>query len=53
MEEGKEEGKEQNIALGIDARSGDALDELESILDRMKAAGYDYDAIQKRVNQIL
>lgn len=45
MEEGKEEGKEQNIALGIDARSGDALDELESILDRMKAAGYDYEIL--------
>ena len=31
----------QNVALGIDARSGRSLDELEVVLDRMKKAGYD------------
>lgn len=30
----------QNIALGIDARSGRSLDELEIVLDRMKEMGY-------------
>ena len=30
----------QNVALGIDARSGRSLDELEAVLDRMKKAGY-------------
>ena len=32
----------QNVALGIDARSGRSLDELEVVLDRMKKAGYDF-----------
>lgn len=35
----------QNVALGIDARSGRALDELEVVLDRMKAAGYDFEIL--------
>ena len=30
----------QNVAIGIDARSGRSLDELEIVLDRMKKAGY-------------
>ena len=29
----------QKVALGIDARSGQALDELHAILDRIKANG--------------
>ena len=29
----------RNVALGIDARSGSALDELEVVLDRMKNTG--------------
>ena len=33
----------QNVALGIDARSGRSLDELEIVLDRMKKAGYDFE----------
>ena len=32
----------QNVALGIDARSGRSLDELEIVLDRMKKAGYGF-----------
>lgn len=35
----------QNVALGIDARSGRALDELEMVLDRMKEAGYDFEIL--------
>ena len=35
----------QNVALGIDARSGRSLDELEVVLDRMKKAGYDFDIL--------
>ena len=35
----------QNVALGIDARSGRSLDELEIVLDRMKKAGYDLSLI--------
>ena len=34
----------QNVALGIDARSGRSLDELEIVLDRMKKAGYDFES---------
>lgn len=45
MEEAQEENEHQNIALGIDARSGRALDELESVLDNMKAAGYSYEIL--------
>ena len=33
----------QNVALGIDARSGRSLDELEAVLDRMKKAGYEFE----------
>ena len=35
----------QNAALGIDARSGDALDELEIVLDRMKDSGYEFEIL--------
>jgi UPF0042 nucleotide-binding protein len=35
----------QNVALGIDARSGRSLDELEVVLDRMKAEGYDFEIL--------
>ena len=35
----------RNVALGIDARSGSALDELEVVLDRMKDTGYDYEIL--------
>ena len=35
----------RNVALGIDARSGSALDELEVVLDRMKQTGYDYEIL--------
>ena len=35
----------RNVALGIDARSGSALDELEVVLDRMKNTGYEYEIL--------
>ena len=35
----------QNVALGIDARSGRSLDELEAVLDGMKKAGYDFEIL--------
>ncbi|MDO4276550.1 MAG: RNase adapter RapZ [Eubacteriales bacterium] len=35
----------QNVALGIDARSGRSLDELEIVLDRMKKAGYEFEIL--------
>ncbi|MDY5021772.1 MAG: RNase adapter RapZ [Blautia sp.] len=35
----------QNVALGIDARSGRSLDELETVLDGMKKAGYDFEIL--------
>lgn len=35
----------QNVALGIDARSGRSLDELEVVLDKMKAAGYQFEIL--------
>ena len=35
----------QNVALGIDARSGRSLDELEIVLDRMKKAGNDFEIL--------
>ena len=35
----------QNVALGIDARSGRSLEELEIGLDRMKKAGYDFEIL--------
>ena len=35
----------QNVALGIDARSGRSLDELEVVLDRMEKAGYQFEIL--------
>ena len=35
----------QNVALGIDARSGRSLDELEMVLDRMEKAGYQFEIL--------
>ncbi len=39
----QEEG--QNVALGMDARSGQSLEELEQVLDRMKEAGYSFEIL--------
>ncbi|HJB28498.1 MAG TPA: RNase adapter RapZ [Candidatus Blautia faecavium] len=39
---GVDKGEAQNVALGIDARSGSSLDELELLLDKMKSQGYDF-----------
>ena len=44
MLEVHEEGV-QNAALGIDARSGRALEELAKVLDHMKEAGYDFEIL--------
>lgn len=35
----------RNVGLGVDVRSGQALDELESVLDRLKRQGYDYEIL--------
>lgn len=35
----------KNVALGIDARSGRTLDELEVVLDRMKESGYEFEIL--------
>lgn len=35
----------KNAAVGIDARSGSALDELEIVLDRMKSSGYGFEIL--------
>lgn len=35
----------RNVALGVDVRSGQALDELEQVLDNMREAGYDYEIL--------
>lgn len=35
----------QNAGLGVDVRSGQALDELEGVLQRMKQQGYDYEIL--------
>lgn len=35
----------QNVALGIDARSGRSLGELEAVLERMKELGYKYEIL--------
>lgn len=35
----------QNAAIGIDARSGRSLEELEAVLDRMKEAGYEFEIL--------
>lgn len=45
MEEDQNGNGDQNIALGIDARSGRALEGLEEVLDRMKASGYNYEIL--------
>lgn len=35
----------ENAAMGIDARSGNSLGELEDVLNRMKEAGYDFEIL--------
>lgn len=35
----------RNVALGVDVRSGQALDELEQVLDNMRKAGYQYEIL--------
>lgn len=35
----------RNVALGVDVRSGQALDELEQVLDNMREAGYEYEIL--------
>lgn len=35
----------KNVGLGVDVRSGQALDELESVLDHLKKQGYDYEIL--------
>lgn len=35
----------KNVAIGVDARSGNALDDMELVLDRMKAAGYEFEIL--------
>lgn len=35
----------QNVALGIDARSGRSLAELETVLENMKEAGYEFEIL--------
>ena len=35
----------QNAGFGVDVRSGQALDELEGVLQRMKQQGYDYEIL--------
>lgn len=35
----------RNVGLGVDVRSGQALDELEGVLLRMKEQGYDYEIL--------
>ncbi len=35
----------ENAAMGIDARSGNSLGELEKVLDRMKEAGYGFEIL--------
>lgn len=37
-----QEGEASNIALGVDIRSGNGLDELEDVLEEMKKCHYDY-----------
>lgn len=36
---------DKNVALGIDIRSGQALSELDYILDKMKKSGYNYEIL--------
>ncbi len=40
-----QDGELQKVALGIDIRSGQALDELRDVLDRIKAKGGSYDIL--------
>lgn len=40
-----QEQEVQNVAMGIDARSGSALDELEVVLDEMKREGYEFEIL--------
>lgn len=35
----------RNVALGVDVRSGQALDELEQVLHNMKKSGYEYEIL--------
>lgn len=37
--------EQQNVAIGIDARSGKSLDELAQVLDHMKEIGYDFEIL--------
>lgn len=41
----KESGEAQNIAVGIDSRSGRSLEELEIVLGRMKDQGYKFEIL--------
>lgn len=38
-------GDIQNVALGVDVRSGQVLDELEYVLDQMQEAGYKFEIL--------
>ena len=40
-----EDEEVQNAAIGIDARSGRALEELEVVLDRLKAEGHTFEIL--------
>ena len=42
---GSQEEEVQNAAIGIDARSGRVLDELEVVLDRLKAEGCTFEIL--------
>lgn len=42
---GMDGGETQNVALGIDVRSGRSLAELEKVLDRMKELGYEFEIL--------
>lgn len=35
----------RNVALGVDVRSGQVLDELEQVLENMKKSGYEYEIL--------
>lgn len=42
---GSQEEEVRNAAMGIDARSGRSLEELEGVLDRIEGAGYSYEIL--------
>ena len=42
---GSQEEDVQNAAIGIDARSGKALEELEVVLDKLKAEGHTFEIL--------